>query len=110
MLSPGDDNEGCFVVRKDRGAEGRIAWAAKDKVIEMLSEGAPLIKRAPRYPTWILVKIERLVLGGDSGPPDMGMDQGEVMGLLEVVRYPGDKAGGKRGVWLLSSKNKDVGT
>ena len=27
----------------------------------MLAEGAPLIKRAPRYPTWILVKIERLV-------------------------------------------------
>ena len=28
----------------------------------MLSEGAPLTKRAPRYPTWVLVKIERLVL------------------------------------------------
>ena len=42
-----------------RATEGRIAWATKDKIIvEMLSEGAPLTKRAPRYPTWVLVKIE----------------------------------------------------
>ena len=45
-----------------RATEGRIAWATKDKIVEMLSEGAPLTKRAPRYPTWVLVKIERLVL------------------------------------------------
>ena len=69
-----------------------MVWATKDKIVEALSEGAPLTQRAPRYPTWILVKIERLVL-----------DDGEVVGLrifawaklfkscglLEVVRYPG---------------------
>ena len=28
----------------------RLAWAAKDKIVEVLHEGAPLIRRAPRYP------------------------------------------------------------
>ena len=45
-------------------------WATKDKIVEALSEGAPLTQRAPRYPTWILVQIERLVL-----------DEDEVVGL-----------------------------
>ena len=45
-----------------RAMESRIVWATKDKIVEALSEGAPLTQRAPRYPTWILVKIERLVL------------------------------------------------
>ena len=48
-----------------RATEGRIVWATKDKIVEALSEGAPLTQRAPRYPTWILVKIERLVLDED---------------------------------------------
>ena len=30
--------------------------------MEALSEGAPLNKRAPRYPTLLLVKMERFVL------------------------------------------------
>ena len=46
-----------------RATEGRIAWATKNNIVEMLSGGGgPLIKRAPRSPTWVLVKIERLVL------------------------------------------------
>ena len=53
-----------------RATESRMVWATKDKIVEALSEGAPLTQRAPRYPTWILVKIERLVL-----------DDGEVAGL-----------------------------
>ena len=36
-----------------QATEGRVAWATTDKIVEMLSEGAPLTKRAPRYPTWI---------------------------------------------------------
>ena len=30
-----------------RATHGRLAWAAKDKITEILSEGARLIKRAP---------------------------------------------------------------
>ena len=51
-----------------RATEGRIVWATKDKIVEALSEGAPLTQRAPRYPTWILVKIERIVLAEDETP------------------------------------------
>ena len=53
-----------------RATEGRIVWATKDRIVEALSEGAPLTQRAPRYFTWILVKIERLVL-----------DENEVVGI-----------------------------
>ena len=34
---------------EQRATHGRLAWAAKDKITEVLSEGARLIKRAPRY-------------------------------------------------------------
>ena len=30
-----------------RATHGRLAWAAKDKIVEVLHEGAPLIRRAP---------------------------------------------------------------
>ena len=50
-----------------RATGGRLAWAAKDKIIEVLHEGAPLIRRAPRYPVMVLVAIERVVLD-DSEP------------------------------------------
>ena len=50
-----------------RATGGRLAWAAKDKIVEVLYEGAPLIKRAPRYPVIVLVAIERVVLD-DSKP------------------------------------------
>ena len=38
-----------------------LAWAAKDKITEILSEGARLIKRAPRYPVFMLMLLEALV-------------------------------------------------
>ena len=38
-----------------RATGGRLAWAAKDKIVEALYEGAPLIRRAPRYPVMVLV-------------------------------------------------------
>ena len=51
-----------------RATGGRLAWAAKDKIVEVLCEGAPLIRRAPRYPVMVvLVSIERVVLD-DSEP------------------------------------------
>ena len=50
-----------------RATSGRLAWAAKDKIIEVLYEGAPLIRRAPRYPVMVLALIERVVLD-DSEP------------------------------------------
>ena len=53
-------------MEEDCASYGRLAWAAKDKIVEALSEGAPLTKR-PRYPTMLLVKIERYVL--DEGEP-----------------------------------------
>ncbi|CAE7370784.1 unnamed protein product, partial [Symbiodinium sp. KB8] len=34
----------------------------KDKITEILSEGARLIKRAPRYPVYLLARLEELVL------------------------------------------------
>ena len=45
-----------------RATGGRLAWAAKDKIVEVLYEGAPLIRRAPRYPVMVLVAIERVVI------------------------------------------------
>ena len=47
-------------VEEECASYGWLAWAAKDKI-------APLTKRAPRYPTILLVKIERYVLN-DSEP------------------------------------------
>ena len=44
-----------------RATHGRLAWAAKDKITEILSEGARLIKRAPRYPVFMLMLLEALV-------------------------------------------------
>ena len=39
------------------------AWpAAKDKITEVLSEGVRLIKRAPRYPVYLLARLEHLVV------------------------------------------------
>ena len=49
-------------MEEDCASYGRLAWAAKDKIVEALSEGAPLTKRAPRYPTMLLAKIERYIL------------------------------------------------
>ena len=45
-----------------RATHGRLAWAAKDKITEILSEGARLIKRAPRYPVFMLMLLEALIL------------------------------------------------
>ena len=45
-----------------RATHGRLAWAAKDKITEILSEGARLIKRAPRYPVFMLMLLEALVI------------------------------------------------
>ena len=42
-----------------RATHGRLAWAAQDKIT---SEGARLIKRAPRYPVFMLMLLEALVL------------------------------------------------
>eukprot|EP00439_Symbiodinium_sp_Y106_P006126 s6672_g1.t1 len=44
-----------------RATHGRLAWAAKDKITEILSEGACLIKSAPRYPVFMLMLLEALV-------------------------------------------------
>ena len=45
-----------------RATNRRLAWAANDKIVEALHEGAPLIRRAPRYPVMVLVVIERVVM------------------------------------------------
>ncbi|OLQ12712.1 hypothetical protein AK812_SmicGene3215 [Symbiodinium microadriaticum] len=47
---------------EQRATHGRLAWAAKDKITEILSEGARLIKRAPRYPVFLLAQLEQVVL------------------------------------------------
>ena len=48
---------------EQRATHGRFVWAAKDKIVEVLSEGAPLIKRAHRYPVFVLVvQLEAVVV------------------------------------------------
>ena len=47
---------------EQRATHGRLAGAAKDKITEILSDGARLIKRAPRYPVHLLAQLEELVL------------------------------------------------
>ena len=64
-----------------RATGGRLAWAAKDKIVEVLYEGAPLIRRADRYPVMVLVSIDRLA----------GLCLGQVgqgLGVAKVVRSP----------------------
>ena len=66
-----------------RATHGRLTWAAKDKITEILSEGARLIKRAPRYPVFMLMLLEALVI-------DVGHATGwriwAGLGLATVVR------------------------
>ena len=47
-----------------RATRRRTTWATKDKLVEILSKGAPLTKRAPRFPVAVLVAIQQLVLEG----------------------------------------------
>ncbi|OLP79318.1 hypothetical protein AK812_SmicGene40405 [Symbiodinium microadriaticum] len=48
--------------QEQHATHGRLAWAAKDKITEIFSERARLIKRAPRYPVYLLARLEELVL------------------------------------------------
>ena len=66
-----------------RATGGRFAWAAKDKIVEALYEGAPLIRRAPRYPVMVLVAIERVVVDEN----ELGQ-AGQGLGLAKVVGPP----------------------
>ena len=45
-----------------RATQGRLAWAIKERIVESLSSGAPLTKRAPRFPVVVLARLEELVL------------------------------------------------
>ena len=46
---------------EQRASHGRLAWAAKDRIVEELSTGAKLTKRAPRYPVYIVAQLEKVV-------------------------------------------------
>ena len=71
------------------------AWAAKDKIVEALYEGAPLIRRAPRYPVMVLVVFERVVLD-DSVLADICLNKvGQSLGFAKVVRPPGPRPSGR---------------
>ena len=78
-----------------RATHGRLAWAAKDKIVKVLHEGAPLIRRAPRYPVMVLVIFERVVMD-DSEPTGLrGIclgQAGESLGLAKVVQSPSHPA------------------
>ena len=56
---------------EQRASHGRLAWAAKDRIVEELSTGAKLTKRAPRYPVYMVAQLERVVI----------MDMGQAVGL-----------------------------
>ena len=45
-----------------RAIQGRLAWTIKDRIVESLSTGAPLTKRAPRFPVVLLARLEELVV------------------------------------------------
>ena len=75
-----------------RATHGRLAWAAKDKIVEVLHEGAPLIRRAPRYPVMVLVIFERVVMD-DSEPT--GLRVYAWAKLVKVWAAWGAKAGGR---------------
>ena len=45
-----------------RATQGRVAWAIKDRIVESLSSGAPLTKRAPRFPVVLLARLKELVM------------------------------------------------
>ena len=47
---------------ESRATQGRLAWAIKDHIVESLSTGAPLTKRAPRFPVILLARLEELVM------------------------------------------------
>ena len=47
---------------EQRATQGRLAWAIKDRIVESLFTGAPLTKRAPRFPVAVLARFEELVL------------------------------------------------
>ena len=55
---------------EQRASHGRLAWAAKDRIVEELSAGAKLTKRAPRYPVYMVAQLEGVV-----------MDMGQAVGL-----------------------------
>ena len=42
-----------------RTTTGRAVWSIKDRIVEALSIDAPVTKRAPRYPVFLLAIIER---------------------------------------------------
>ena len=67
---------------EQRATHGRLAWAAKDKITEVLSEGARLIKRAPRYPVYLLARLEHLVV-------DPGQAIGRVWAWAKLVKVWG---------------------
>ena len=46
---------------EQRPTQARLAWAIKDHILESLSSGAPLTKRAPRFPVAVLARLEELV-------------------------------------------------
>ena len=51
-----------------RATHGRLAWLGPLRTkSSVLHEGAPLIRRAPRYPVMVLVVFERVVMD-DSEP------------------------------------------
>ena len=72
-----------------------MAWAAKDKIVEVLYEGAPLIRRAPRYPVMVLVAIERVVV--DENEPRLASlclgQAGQDLGLAKVGGPPSHPPG-----------------
>ena len=45
-----------------RATTGRAVWSIKDRIVEALSIDAPVTKRAPRYPVFLLATIERYVM------------------------------------------------
>ena len=60
-----------------RATQGRLAWAIKDRIVESLSSGAPLTKRAPRFPCGHASEVRGA--GGRRDVrrrlPDLGLDK-----------------------------------
>ena len=51
---------------EQRATGSRIAWAIKDTILVELSSEAPVTRRAPRYPVYLVLGLERVVMGSDN--------------------------------------------